>query len=50
MGIKSSAKQQWLDSPRLKIINLSSRKPAGITSSRTDRFIPILIDKIEMGY
>jgi hypothetical protein len=50
MGSTSSNRQQWLDRPWLKIINLSSRKTVGITSSRADRYIPILIDKIEMGF
>lgn len=50
MGITSSKRQQWLESPALKIINLSSRKTPGITTRNRDRYIPILIDKLEMGF
>jgi len=50
MGITTAMGQQWLESPKFKIINLSSRKTSGISSSNRDRYIPILIDKVEMGF
>lgn len=50
MGIKSINSQKWLENPVLRVINLSSRKTAGITTKNRDRYIPILIDKVEMGY
>ncbi|MCX2454195.1 DUF5689 domain-containing protein [Pedobacter sp. PLR] len=49
MGITSINRQNWLDYPRLEIINLSSRKTPGITDYYRDRYIPILIDKVEIG-
>ena len=50
MGITSGKVQQWLASPRFSIVNLSSRKTPGITSTNRDRYIPILLDKVEMGF
>ncbi|MCX2449642.1 DUF5689 domain-containing protein [Pedobacter sp. PLR] len=50
MGITSINRQKWLDNPAIRIINLSSRKTAGITTRNRDRYIPILIDKVEMGF
>ncbi|WP_316839434.1 DUF5689 domain-containing protein [Pedobacter gandavensis] len=50
MGITSITRQKWLDNPAIRIINLSSRKTAGISTRSRDRYIPILIDKVEMGF
>jgi hypothetical protein len=50
MGITSGNRLEWLKYPRLKIINLSSRKTKGITDRNRDRYVPILIDKVELGF
>jgi len=50
MGITSVKMLQWLEFPKFRILNLSSRKSPGITSTNRDRYIPILIDKVEMGF
>lgn len=50
IGIITGEFNKWLESPVFKIINLSSRKTLGITTRNSDRYIPILIDKVEMGF
>jgi len=50
MGITTGGISKWLESPVFKILNLSSRKTLGITNRNRDRYIPILIDKVEMGF
>ncbi len=50
MGITSVTITKWLESPKFEILNLSSRKTTGITARNRDRYIPIVIDKVEMGY
>lgn len=50
MGIDATNGQKWLDNPKLKIVNLSARKTQGITTRNPARYIPILIDKVEMGF
>ncbi|MBE8714212.1 DUF5689 domain-containing protein [Sphingobacterium hungaricum] len=50
LGIESENASQWFENPIIEIINLSSRKTSGISTSRDDRHIPILIDKVEFGF
>ncbi|WP_222538231.1 DUF5689 domain-containing protein [Pedobacter polysacchareus] len=50
MGISPANGQEWLENPKIAIINLSSRKTPGITTYYRDRYIPILIDKVKMGF
>lgn len=50
MGITSGDREKWLNNPQLEIINLSSRKTSGITDYRQDRYVPILLDQVQMGF
>jgi len=50
MGITVGNRQQWIDNPKLTIINRSSRKTSGISIKHEDRYIPVIIDKVEMGF
>lgn len=50
MGISPANSQKWLESPKLELINLSSRKTPNISTYYRDRYIPILIDKVKMGF
>lgn len=50
MGMSSGKGQEWLENPKLEIINLSSRKTPGISTHYRDRYIPIIIDKVKMGF
>ena len=50
MGISAGKGQEWLENPKLDLINLSSRKTPGISTYYRDRYIPMLIDKVKMGF
>ncbi|ALL06049.1 hypothetical protein AQ505_11435 [Pedobacter sp. PACM 27299] len=50
MGISAGKGQEWLENPKLDLINLSSRKTPGISTYYRDRYIPMIIDKVKMGF